>query len=102
VAEPKLSHHQRMLFLSAVQVTAAKLAVATADATELAAIYEDRGYAPEGVAPLDDTDGVEHGITAADVAAFVTMATNLNKFMRNRSPVQGNYGFTLNIVRNDR
>lgn len=100
--EPKLTHHQRMLFLSAVGSTAAKLATAAADAVELATIYADRGYAAGSPEPLDDVDGVQHGLTAAQVALFVDMATNLSKFLRNKTPAQGDYGFTLNLVRNDR
>jgi hypothetical protein len=100
--EEKLTHHQRMLFLSAVQAVASKLALASADAVELAAIYTDRGYALDGTAPLDDLDGQQHGITAANVAAFIALATNLSKFLRNKTPEPGTYGTVLNIVRNDR
>lgn len=64
--------------------------------------YFDRGYNGGGANPLLEADiPAELGVTAADVAAFITLAENVGKFLNNQAAFQSDYQSTLNKVRTD-
>lgn len=90
---------QEAAFVQRVQSNAHKLADDIATAIELAAIYYDRTYGSGGANELTDGDLEDAHITAAQLAAYVTMAQQLANFRDNASVEQANYGATLNQVR---
>jgi hypothetical protein len=64
--------------------------------------YFDRGYNTGGANPLVDADiPAELGIVAADMAAFITLAENVGKFLNNEAAFQSDYQATVNKVRTD-
>lgn len=72
--------------------------------SELQAIFEtyfDRGYNGGGANPITDGDLVELGLTAGDIAAFITLAENFGKFLNNQAAFQSDYQSTINKIRTD-
>ena len=69
--------------------------------TNLETVYFDRGYNSGGTNPIVDGDIVSLNITAADLAALVTLAQQLNNFLGNLAVATGDYDATLNTVRTD-
>ena len=69
--------------------------------TNLETVYFDRGYNSGGTNPIVDGDIVSLNITAADLAALVTLAQQLNNFLGNLAVATGDYDATLNAVRTD-
>ncbi|KKM15061.1 hypothetical protein LCGC14_1699840 [marine sediment metagenome] len=69
--------------------------------TNLETVYFDRGYNSGGTNPIVDGDIVSLNITAADLAALVTLAQQLNNFLDNLAVATGDYDATLNAVRTD-
>lgn len=64
--------------------------------------YFDRGYNTGGANPLVDGDiPAELGITAADIAAFITLAENVGKFLNNQEVFVSDYQATVNKIRTD-
>lgn len=79
--------------------TALALLQKEAESTEEA--YFDRGYNGGGASPIVDGDLTAHGITAATLAAFITLAQQLKNFNNNAAVTQGDYGSTLSKMRTD-
>ncbi len=69
--------------------------------TNLETVYFDRGYNSGGTNPIVDGDIVSLNITAADLAALITLAQQLNNFLGNLAVATGDYDATLNAVRTD-
>ncbi len=65
-------------------------------------VYADRGYGLGGVDEITDIDLESLGITAAELAAFITPFTNqLFNFANNLAVTTGDYSVTLNRLRTD-
>ncbi|MBN1991364.1 MAG: hypothetical protein JW953_01575 [Anaerolineae bacterium] len=64
-------------------------------------VYFDRGYNGGGADPITDEDIAAAGVTAADVAAFTTLAENVGKFLNNQAAFQSDYQATINKIRTD-
>lgn len=89
-------------FVAAAQELSTVLAKAGPQFQWLFETYFDRGYNGGGANPLVDNDiPVELGITAAEIAAFITLAENVGNFVENRAVFQSDYGATLNKLRVD-
>ena len=89
-------------FVIAVQEASTTLAKLAPKFQTLFETYFDRGYNGGGANPLADGDiPAELGITAADVAAFITLAENVGLFLNNGEPFQSDYAVTLNKLRTD-
>lgn len=67
----------------------------------LETVYFDRGYNSGGTNPIVDGDIVSLNITAANLAALVTLTQQLNNFLGNLAVATGDYDATLNTVRTD-
>lgn len=93
---------QKIKFMQAVQAVSTQLAQAADTTADLFSIYFDRGYNGGGADPLTDADMTGHDVTAAQVAAFITLAENLTKFLDNQTPFVSDYDATLNALRNDK
>lgn len=63
--------------------------------------YFDRGYNGGGSDPLLDSDIVASGVTAAQIAAFITLAEQLGNFLNNQSALVSDYDSTINKLRTD-
>ena len=67
----------------------------------LETVYFDRGYNSGGTNPIVDGDIVSLNITAANLAALVTLTQQLNNFLGNLAVATDDYDATLNTVRTD-
>ena len=63
--------------------------------------YFDRGYNGGGSNAITDPDLTSLGVTAAQIAAFITLAENINIFLNNGAPFQSDYDSTINGLRTD-
>jgi len=63
--------------------------------------YFSRGYDSAGSDPIVDGDISMLGISAVDLAAFVTMATQLLNFTNNVAVTQADYQITIDNMRTD-
>lgn len=89
-------------YVAAVQEISTVLAKAGPQFQWLFETFFDRGYNGGGVNPLIDADiPAELGITAADIAAFITLAEQMGNFLGNQPVFQSDYGFALNRLRVD-
>lgn len=65
-------------------------------------VYADREYGSGDADEITDADLASLGITAAELAAFITpFAPQLINFMNNLAVAQGDYSVTLNKLRTD-
>lgn len=89
-------------FTIAVQEASTTLAKLAPKFQVLFETYFDRSYNGGGADVLEDADiPAELQIAAADVAAFITLAENIGKFLNNQAPFQSDYAVTLNKLRTD-
>lgn len=89
-------------FITAVQEISTVLARTGPQFQWLFETYFDRGYNNGGANPLVDIDfPPELGITAGDVAAFITLAENVGNLLESRAVFVSDYGATLNRLRVD-
>lgn len=89
-------------FVQKFQDSATKLAQVANEFDDLMSVYFDRGYNGGGADELVDGDiSTGLNITAADVAAGVTLAQQLANFLDNTAVVTGDYDSTLNKLRVD-
>lgn len=81
-----------------------RLAALFREAPDLEGVYFDEGFDGVGSDPIIDADIDSLGVTAADVAAFITVAEQLQKFDIGDvgDPViNANYGAPVNRMRTD-
>lgn len=67
----------------------------------LETVYFDRGYNDIGSNPITNDDVVSLNVTAADLAALITLIQQLNNFLENTAVTSGDYDATLNAIRVD-
>lgn len=91
---------RKVNFALAVRNVATNLAQVMDDIDALAGIYVASGYQSGGANAIVDEDVQAHDITAAQLVAFATLATNLVKFMNNQVPAQADYNTPLDAFRN--
>jgi hypothetical protein len=91
----------KITFASQAQSAAARLAAVIDDLESLSSVYYDRGYDSGGADAIADADVEALGLTAAELTAFVTMADQLTNFRDNLAVTTGDYGATINQVRDD-
>jgi len=65
------------------------------------ATYFDRGYNGGGSNPIVDGDLTSLAVTAAQIAASITLAENIDKFANNQAIFQSDYDATINGLRTD-
>lgn len=95
MAEQKTTFGQKM---QAASTTLAQVADQFAD---LFTVYFDRGYNTGGANPIADEDVAALGITAADIAAGITLAEQIQNFLNSQAALQSDYDQTLNALRTD-
>jgi len=61
--------------------------------------YYANGFNAGGAHAITDADVAQYNLTAADVAAGMTMAENLDKFFTNQTPAVADYQTTLQKLR---
>jgi hypothetical protein len=89
-------------FVVAAQEVSTILAKLAPKMQALFEAYFDRGYNGGGADPLVDGDiPAELEATAANVAAFITLAENVGIFLNNGAPFQSDYQSTVNKLRTD-
>lgn len=87
-------------FVAAAQELSTVLAKVAPQFNYMFKTYFDREY--NGANALIDADiPAELQITAANVAAFITLAENLGKMLGNQAVTTADYGATLNKLRVD-
>jgi len=90
---------QAQAFVQRTQGNAQDLAIAIETAVELRSIYYDRTYGDSGAKEITDADLVDYGITAAQLASYITLCEQLANLRDNLAVTQGDYGATINQVR---
>jgi hypothetical protein len=83
------------------QTDATTLAQVADRLANLETVYFDRGYDSGGSNPITNDDVVSLNVTAADLAALITLIQQLNNFLGNSAVTAGDYDATLNTVRTD-
>jgi hypothetical protein len=83
------------------QASATTMAQIGEDLASLVDVYFDRGYDSGGSNPIIDDDLASLGITAAQLAALITLAQQLANFLGNSAVATADYGATLNASRTD-
>jgi len=63
--------------------------------------YFDRGYNAGGADELTDEDVASLGVTAADVAGFITVCEQFGNFMTGQAVMTGDYSVATNKMRVD-
>jgi hypothetical protein len=91
----------KITFTQQAQDTVTNIGKAMQVAEDLSKTYFDRGYNSGGSNPIIDSDVNQLGITAANVASFITLAQQLINLFGNVSVTQGDYKATLNKMRTD-
>lgn len=91
----------KLLFAQTGQRLATTLADTISEADEWVSAYFDRTYGSGGAAEIVDGDVSSLGITAANLAALVTLSQQLKNFRDNAAVTQGDYGSTLSKMRTD-
>lgn len=91
----------KLTFVEQSQNDATTLAQVADRLKNLETVYFDRGYNSGGTNPIVDGDIVSLNITAADLAALVTLTQQLNNFLGNLAVATDDYDATLNKVRTD-
>lgn len=95
MAGPKIKFMQR------VQDVATRLAQVLEDVDGLDRVYLHRGYNAGGANPVTDADLESHNVTAAQIAAFVTLCQQLSRFANNKAVTSADYLATVNALRTD-
>jgi hypothetical protein len=91
----------KVAFAQEAQVLCTDLAEVSERMTSVFNTYFDRGYNSGGADPIVDGDLTSLGVTASQIAAFITLAENINKFFDNQASLQSDYGSTINGLRTD-
>lgn len=88
-------------FASTIQNLTNQVVILTPKIKDIFETYFDRGYNGGGSDPIIDGDVTGLGLTAAEIAAFITFAENWNNFLNNQAVFQSDYANTLNNIRTD-
>lgn len=91
----------KIQFGTQAQLDATTLAQVADKLANLETVYFDRGYNSGGSDPIANADIVSLNITAADLAALITLIQQFNNFLGNLAVSTGDYDATLNTVRKD-
>jgi len=91
----------KVKFATKIQESSTTVAQALASAKNIYSVYFDRGYSAGGSDPIIDEDLLSLGLTAADLASFITMADQLAKFFNNEAVTTGDYDSIVNKLRLD-
>lgn len=91
----------KLIFTERAQVEATILAQLGDKLVDLESVYFDRGYDAGGSNPIVDVDIESLNITAAQLAALITLAQQMSNFLGNLAVTQADYDATLNAVRTD-
>jgi 23S rRNA maturation mini-RNase III len=91
----------KLTWAGQAQAQATTLAQIGDQLANLETVYFDRGYDGGGSNPITNDDVVSLNITAADLAALITLIQQLNNFLGNSAVTTGDYDATLNTVRTD-
>ncbi len=83
------------------QIISNRLANAIDEGINLENVYFDRGYNSGGGNDIIDADIESLGITASNLAAFITLVQQLQNFANNQTVTEADYDSTLNIMRTD-
>lgn len=92
---------KKLDFAQAVQKSATSLAQVADEIINLQTVYIDRGYVGGGTDPIIDADIAVIGITAAEIGAVMTLATELSNFLNNSAVSTHDYDADLNKIRAD-
>jgi hypothetical protein len=91
----------KLTWAGQAQTDATTLAQVADRLANLETVYFDRGYDSGGSNPITNDDVVSLSITAADLAALITLTQQLSNFLGNSAVTAGDYDSTLNTVRTD-
>ena len=91
----------KLTFATQAQSDATTLAALGESLDAVVGVYFDRGYDSGGSDPIADIDIESLGITAADLAAMVTLAQQLANFLGNAAVATADYQATINTIRTD-
>jgi hypothetical protein len=91
----------KITFATQAQLDATTMAQVADRLANLESVYFDRGYDGGGSNPIIDADITSLNITAADLAALITLTQQLANFLGNLAVTSGDYDATLNTVRTD-
>jgi hypothetical protein len=88
-------------YISQLTIVATALVQSFDTANTLINAYFDRGYGSGGTNEILDSDLVDAGLTAANIASFITLAQQLQALRNGQAVAVGDYDATLNTLRRD-
>jgi hypothetical protein len=94
-------------FTSIVQHLAVELVKLEHQLGDVSKVYNARLYGPGAQNAITEAEMMEYGeigggkITPDHIYAFVILCDQLNAFLNNGTPAQGDYAATLNQIRTD-
>jgi hypothetical protein len=88
-------------YAQAAQAVTTTLAQVADKMEDMVTVYFDRGYGAGGAKEITDADLAALGITAAELAGFITVAEQVGKLLNNQEVTEGDYDSTLNKLRTD-
>lgn len=86
-------------YVRALRANASQLATVRRGIFDMEDVYFKREYNAGGANAITDEDIEGLGITAADVANWITMLQQLDNFFENQPVSQGDYEATLSVMR---
>lgn len=93
---------EKITYVESVQDFSTAISQLIEQLSAFQSVYADRGYGLGGADEITDTDLESLGITAAELAAFITpFAPQLVNFANNLAVTTGDYSVTLNKLRTD-
>jgi hypothetical protein len=92
---------QKETFVQKLQAAATQIAQAADQFANLETVFFDRTYNSGGAKEIQDVDIEATGLTAAQVGSLITLGQQLQLFLNNGAPAQGDYDVTLNAARTD-
>lgn len=96
-----IAMNQKETFVQKLQAAATQIAQASDQFANLETVFFDRTYNSGGANQIQDVDIEATGLTAAQVGSLITLGQQLQLFLNNGAPVQGDYDVTLNAARTD-
>jgi hypothetical protein len=91
----------KLVLAGQAQTVATNFIQAAAQLAEIEATYFDRGYDGGGGNPITNDDIQSLNITAANLAALITLAQQIANFLDNTAVAPADYRATLNAIRTD-
>lgn len=93
---------EKIKFAESVQDFSIAISLLIEQLPKFQSVYADREYGSGGADEITDADLESLGITAVELAAFITpLALQLVNFVSNQPVTQGDYSVTLNKLRTD-